>query len=343
MKIQLLFAGLAAMVSLRPCLAQESLTVAWYGGNWGDSFNACVAMPFTQATGIQVKPEIGTSNVTLAKLQQQKAAPTIDAAWMDGGVSELAEAAGVLDDLNPADIPNMINLRDKAIYARGEYRFAVSTGYYALGLAYNAEKIKTPPSSWTDLWKPEYADAVAMPSPANSSGVPFLIFLNQILGGSSNDTKLVFDKMKQLKAGLYFDSSGVASTAFQTGEVIVGAHFSAAAWDLAAKGLPIRLAFPKEGVWATDARLHLVKGAKNKKAAEQFISTALSESAARCLAEKLFLAPAVKNVELKPEVSEKLPWGKGGSVNDLKLSDWEKVNAMRAAIVEQWNREIARK
>jgi putative spermidine/putrescine transport system substrate-binding protein len=343
MKIQLIFAGLAAIVSLRPCLAQEAVTVAWYGGNWGDSFTACVAKPFTQATGIQVKPEIGTSNVTLAKLQQQKAAPTIDAAWMDGGVSELAQAAGVLDDLNPANIPNISNVREGAIYTQGEHKFAVSTGYYALGLAYNAEKVKTPPASWTDLWKPEYADAVAVPSPANSSGVPFLIFLNQVLGGSSNDTALVFDKMKQLKAGLYFDSSGVASTAFQTGEVIVGAHFSAAAWDLAAKGLPIRLAIPKEGIWATDARLHLVKGAKNKKAAEKFIDVALSKEAARCLAEKLFLAPAVKNVELSPEVAEKLPWGKSGSAKDLKFSDWEKVNAMRPAIVDRWNREIARK
>jgi putative spermidine/putrescine transport system substrate-binding protein len=343
MKIQLIFAGFAAILSLRPCVAQESLTVAWYGGNWGDSFNACVAKPFTQATGIQVKPEIGTSNVTLAKLQQQKAAPTIDAAWLDGGVSELAQAAGVLDDLDPASIPNMSNLREEAVYAQGGHKFAVSTGYYALGLTYNVEKVKTPPASWTDLWKPEYADAVAMPSPANSSGVPFLIFLNQILGGTPGSTALAFDKMKQLKAGLYFDSSGAASTAFQTGEVTVGAHFSAAAWDLAAKGLPIRLVVPKEGVWATDARLHLVKGAKNKKAAEQFISVALSEGAARCLAEKLFLAPAIKNVELSPEVSEKLPWGKGGSAKDLKLSDWEKVNAMRPAIVEQWNREIARK
>src|SRR6516164_3138855 len=129
MKIQLIFAGLAAMLSLRPCLAAESLTVAWYGGNWGDSFNACVAKPFTQATGIQVKPEIGTSIVTLTKLQQQKAAPTIDAAWMDGGVSELAQAAGVLDDLDPANIPNMSNVREGAIYTQGEHKFAVSTGY----------------------------------------------------------------------------------------------------------------------------------------------------------------------------------------------------------------------
>ena len=60
--------------------AQQKITVAWYGGNWGDAFRACVAEPYTQATGVQVSPEVGTSTTTLAKLQQQKAAPTIDVA-----------------------------------------------------------------------------------------------------------------------------------------------------------------------------------------------------------------------------------------------------------------------
>src|SRR5262245_31550210 len=65
-----------------PALAQQpsSITVAWYGANWGDAFRACVAEPFTKATGIAVNAEIGTSSVTLAKLQQQKGAPTIDVA-----------------------------------------------------------------------------------------------------------------------------------------------------------------------------------------------------------------------------------------------------------------------
>jgi putative spermidine/putrescine transport system substrate-binding protein len=343
MKIRLFIAGLAAIALARPVNAAETLTVAWYGGNWGDSFNACVAKPFTAATGITVKPEIGTSTVTLAKLQQQKASPTIDAAWMDGGVSELAAAAGILDNLSPSNIPNMKQLQPQAVYKQGGQTFAVSTGYYAMILTYNSDKVKTPPSSWSDLWKPEFAEAVALPSPSNSGGVPLLIFLNQALGGKPASVDLVFERLKQLKAGVYFDSSGAASTAFQTGEVIIGAHYSAAAEDLTAKGLPIRVAVPKEGIWATDARLHLVKGAKNKKAAEKFIDVALSKEAAKCLAANLFLAPAVKDVDLGPEVLAKLPGGRTGSAKDLKTSDWGQVNAMRAAIVERWNREIARK
>ena len=80
--IRLATAMLATTLLTAPALAQQpsSITVAWYGGNWGDAFRACVAEPFTKATGIAVNAEIGTSTVTLAKLQQQKTAPTIDAA-----------------------------------------------------------------------------------------------------------------------------------------------------------------------------------------------------------------------------------------------------------------------
>lgn len=320
----------------------QSLTVAWYGGNWGEAFQACVATPFTEATGIQVTVDIGTSTTTLAKLQQQAAAPTIDVAYMDGGISELAEDAGVLAAIDLAGMPNAANLNESAAYRNGDKVYAVSSGYYALGITYNTDEVEQAPTSWEALWDDDYAGAVALPSPSNSAGIPFIFFLNRITGGSPDDMSATFDKLANLDAALFWDSSGAGSNAFQSGEVIIGAHFNVAAWDLADKGLPISYAVPEEGVWATDARLHIVKDAPNPEAAAQFIDTALSAQSAACLAEKLYLGPAVANVELTPEVGRKLPWGEGGSVDDLLLFDWRDVNARRAELTEAWNREVVR-
>jgi putative spermidine/putrescine transport system substrate-binding protein len=61
------------------------------------------------------------------------------------------------------------------------------------------------------------------------------------------------------------------------------------------------------------------------------------------LAEKLYLGPSVKDVTVKPDTARKLPWGEKGSVKDLQLFDWTEINALRAKIVDTWNREIARK
>ena len=57
--------ALALAAASAPAWAQDALRVAWYGGNWGDAFKACVADPFTKATGIAVVPEVGTSTVTM--------------------------------------------------------------------------------------------------------------------------------------------------------------------------------------------------------------------------------------------------------------------------------------
>lgn len=321
----------------------DKITVAWYGGNWGEAFNACVAQPFTKATGIAVVPDIGTSTTTLAKLQQQKASPTLDVAWLDGGISELAEQAGVLETLDPARLKNLGNLIDRAVYRKDGQAYAVGSGFYSLGLTYNTKEVPAAPASWQDLWKPEYAGAVTVPSPANSSGVPFIFFLSQMLLAGPNDFSPVYKKLSALDAALFFDSSGAASNAFQSGEAIIGAHFNVGAWDLIDKGMPIGFTVPKEGVWATDARLHLVKNGPNREAAERFIDTAMTPQAAECLATRLYLGPAVQGVSLPPEVSKKLPWGEKGSVASLRFFDWNVINARRAEVTEAWNREVAHK
>ncbi|MHA7061581.1 ABC transporter substrate-binding protein [Azospirillum argentinense] len=343
-RLAALTAVLAAGVSLYalPAAAQGEIRVAWYGGNWGEAFRTCVAEPFTKATGVRVVPEIGTSTVTFAKLQQQKDAPTLDVAYMDGGISEMAQAAGVLEAIDPTGVPNLAKALPEAIYKADGSIFAAGSGYYSLGLTYNTKEIKTPPTSWNDLWKPEFADTVTIPSPANSSGVPFVMFLNRMWGNPPGDLSKTFEKLKTLKTALYFDSSGAASNAYQSGEAIIGAHFNVGAWDLADKGLPIGFVVPKEGVWATDARLHLVKNAPHKADAQRFIDTALTPEASACLAEKLYLGPAVQNVSVSPDVERKLPWGVGGSVKNLKLFNWADINRDRAAITDAWNRELAR-
>ncbi|WP_153100053.1 ABC transporter substrate-binding protein [Paraburkholderia hayleyella] len=319
------------------------LTVAMYGGNWGDAFRSCVAEPFTRATGIAVTPELGTSTTTLAKLQQQKAAPSVDVAWMDGGISELAFQAGVLDHLDATAIPNLKNLIPKALYRSGTTTYAAGSGYYSLGLTYSTRSVKPAPTSWKDLWNPAYAGAVTLPSPANSAGVPFVVFLAQVWGVNPASLEPVYAKLAALDTALFFDSSGAASNAFQSGEAVIGAHFNVGAWDLIDKGVPLGFVVPKEGAWATDARLHLVKGSRNKAAAEKFINSALTPAAATCLAAKLYLGPAVAGVSVPADVARKLPWGANGSVDSLKLFDWSAINARRAEITSAWNRQVANK
>lgn len=325
-------------------LAQQTLTVAVYGGEWGEAIAKAILKPFEQKTGIRIVVDPGVSTVTLSKLKQQKGNPVIDVAWIDGGISELALQDDLVERLDPKRMPNIANMVAEAVYKSktGEI-YSLSTGYYALGLVYNSEKVKQAPTSYMDLWKPEFAGKWTMPSPANAMGVPLFIALAEIHGGSINNMKPAADVLKKAKPAVFFDTSGIATNLFQTGEVMVGAHYASAAWFMADKGLPIGYTVPKEGALAGDIRVHVVKGTKNREAAEKLADFAVSAEAQKALAEILYVAPTAKGVNLSGKARERMPYGPKGSMKDLRISDWQTVNAKRPELTELWNREIGKR
>jgi putative spermidine/putrescine transport system substrate-binding protein len=325
-------------------VAQQSLTAAFYGGEWGDAIQSCIVDPFIKATGVKVTPDPGVSTVTLGKLRQQKDNPVIDIAWIDGGVSELAAADGLTATLTPASVPNIANMIPEGVYKTSAGSiYALSTGFYSMGLVYNTKEVKTPPASFWDLWKPEFAGVATMPSPTNAMGVPLFIHLNKAAGGSSANYGPAVKRYKDLKVSSFFDASGAATNSFQSGEVIAGAHYASAAWSLADKGLPITYVAPKEGAPTGDIRVHIVAGTKNRAAADRFIDFAVAKEQASCMSEKLYVGPATKGVSLSEKARGRLPWGKDGSIANLALIDWSVLNAQRQAVTDVWNKEVARK
>ena len=120
----LLGAG-ACLALASPVFAQQRLTVATYGGNWGEAQKACILDPFAKASGVQVVQETSVSTITYNKLKQQKGNPSIDIAWIDGGISELAGVDGVdgvVSAIDPAKVPNISGLINEAVYKNRDAR-----------------------------------------------------------------------------------------------------------------------------------------------------------------------------------------------------------------------------
>ena len=230
MTMRILPAVLAAgayLVLTSPLWAQQRLTVATYGGNWGEAQKACILDPFAKLSGVQVVQETSVSTVTYNKLKQQKGNPSIDIAWIDGGISELAAADGVVATIDPAKVANVSGLIDEAVYKNKDGKiYALSTGFYALGIAYNTAELKTPPQSWWDIWKPEYAGKITLPSPVNAAGIPFFAHVIGLTGGTLDNPAAAVDKLKAIKVSSYYDASGVAQAALQSGEAIAAAYYN---------------------------------------------------------------------------------------------------------------------
>lgn len=333
--------GVAALAAGVSPAAAKGLTVAFYGGSWGDTIQKCIVTPFVKKTGIAVTPEPGVSSVTIAKLRQQKGNPVIDVAWMDGGISELASAEDLVAAIDPKAVPNVTKMIPEGIYRKADGSiYALSTGFYALGIVYSKKDIKEPPTSWWDLWKSTYAGAVTVPSPSNAMGVPFIAEIAKLSGGGIDNPKPAMKRLKALRVSSFFDTSGAADNSFQSGDAIIGAHYAQAGWALADKGLQIGYAVPKEGALGGDIRVHIVKGTRKLADAEKFVNYAVSKKAAICMTDSLYVGPATKGVTLTEKARQRLPWGPTGSVKNLALPNWSKINAARSRITEMFNRDV---
>jgi putative spermidine/putrescine transport system substrate-binding protein len=324
--------------------AEERIVVTVYSGIWGAAQGACILEPFAKATGITAVPEPAISSVAITKLIQQRANPEIDVTWLDGGPSELAWGEGVTDAIDPGAVPNMSGLSDKGIYKTKDGKiYALGTGYYATGIFYNSKEVKEKPTSWFDIWKPEYANRVIFMSPGLANFVPTFMHINKLLGGSSTNFEPAIEKFKTLKVSSYYESTGTVQASIQSGEAIVGAHYINAIWSVNDQNVPVIPISPKEGVPAGDIRVNLVKGTKHKAAAEKFINFAVSTEALTCLAERLYIGPPLKSVKLSDKAKERMPWGASGSIDNLVVPDWNEVNAKRPEIIEMWNRRVVGK
>jgi putative spermidine/putrescine transport system substrate-binding protein len=332
-------------LSPTPAKAAERIVVNIYSGVWSTVQRACIIDPFNKLNnGIEVVSEPGVSSVTLTKLRQQKDKPEIDVAWLDGNFSEDAFKDGLVEGVDASAVPNVANYVPEGLFKdkTGKY-YAFGTGFYSTGIMYRTKDFKEAPTSWWDLWKPEYSGRVIVPSPAQAIFIPLFLHINKLLGGNNSNFEPGLNKFHDLKVAAYFDSTGVVQSSMESGEALLGANYINSTWSMADQGMAVAAIVPKEGVPAGDTRIHLVKNAPHRDAALKFINFAISPESLNCLGEKLYLGPPLKTPQLSDNAKKKMPWGENGSVANLILPDWNEIIAKRGDIVEQWNRRVVNK
>jgi putative spermidine/putrescine transport system substrate-binding protein len=252
----------------------------------------------------------------------------------------MAQAEGLVDAIDLSALSHAKELFPEAIHKdKNGNVFALTGGFYSIGLSYNKDKIKTPPVSWKDLWRPEYAGRVTTASPINATWPNWFAHMAKVFGGSLDNVDAFINAMKQLKVAAYWDAAGQSDNFFQSGEAHVGVQTHGNAWGLHDRGLPIVFVVPTEGAVAGDIRVHLVKGTKNRELALRYIDTVLSPAGQKGLIEYISGAPANQKVEIPAKVKERMPYG-GGTMKNLVIPDWAAINERKPKWIERWNKEV---
>jgi spermidine/putrescine-binding protein len=322
-----------------PALSAQELVVAIFGGSFADNTKACAVAPFEKASGAKVTFVLGSSVQNAAKLRATKGKPDFDIAYMDLQIVKQAKAEGLLDTLDKSKLANLPDIYASAVDP--DLRF-VGFMYSGTAIAYNPKAVKTPPTSWGDLWDPVYRGKIAPADISGTSGIHFLIATARFKGGSIENLDPGFAAIKELKphsVTLYTQADQIVSL-IERGDIVIAPWYIDRVGAAALKGVPVALAFPKEGAVGILPTVSIPQGAKSKALAERYVDTLLSPDSQKCFAEKQYAGPTNRKVELAPDLAKLVPYK--DAVEKMYFPDTDYISKNLPSWNERWGREIAR-
>ena len=283
---------------------------------------------------IDIKWVRDSTGVITAKLLAEKANPQADAVMGVAATSlALMDKQGMLEPFAPLNLDAiMSSYRDKknppAWWGMDVWGATVCFN------TVEAEKRNIPkPETWQDLTRPVYKGQIVMPNPASSGTGYFDVVAWLSLFGDKNGTGGGWKYMDALheNIGQYTHSGSKPCVLAGNGEYVVGIAFEYRANTVKAKGAPIDLVFPKEGLgWDLEA-FAIHKGTKNLDAAKKLANWASSKDAMK-LYGKNFAITA------QPGVASPLPNVPKDYESRLVKLDFEYAANERERILNEWTK-----
>ncbi len=317
----------------------KRLVFATFTGSWEEAHRAVLVPAFKKSTNnadIILDPMLSVDQI--AKVNAAKNNPPIDVMLHDPGPALTAIGQGLVDNYPVAESKNY---KDLIVEAQEETGPAIF--FQVVGLTYNPEKIKTPPTSWKDLWSPEYKGRAGITNLNSTLGTGFLVEIAKMFGGSESNIEPGFKALNDLKPNLAAVAAnpGALATLFQQGQVDISPGNFNAIQILKARGVPVEFVVPKEGAIAFKTTIHIVKNTKNKDLAVALIEAAMSPDVQTRLMQSPYLVvPTNSKVKMQGEISKVLVKDQAELKQKFVFQDWKKINEQRAQWIERFNREI---
>jgi iron(III) transport system substrate-binding protein len=327
--IRLFCAAAALALAAFPALAQKTQLLV-YTALETDQLKAYEQGFYREVNDVEIRWVRDSTGVITAKLLAEKANPQADAI-MGVAASSLAllDSQGMLHPYAPLNLDAiMMKYRDPK---NPPAWFGMDV--WGATVCFNtveAKKRNIPkPETWKDLLKPAFKGQIVMPNPA-SSGTGFfdvVAWLN--LWGEKGGWEYM-DKLHE-NIAMYTHSGSRPCNMAASGEFVAGISFEYRANTNKAKGAPIDLVFPKEGLgWDLEA-FAIHKGTKKLDAAKKLADWASSKNA-MILYGKNFAITA------QPGVAEPLPNVPKDYEDRLVKMDFKKTAENRERILAEWTK-----
>jgi putative spermidine/putrescine transport system substrate-binding protein len=306
-----------------------------------------IAPKLKEKWGIDLAVEPMGSTQIIEKIVVMKDNPRVTIAGWDVPIGLAAADMGLCETIDPEKLPNMKILYDWAISRQNNEVKVLAANLTGIGLIYNEEEFKAnklqPPTSWYDLWKPEYKGRLSITAPESTWGLAMLATFARLEGGSEKNVEPGFAKIKTLVPNVHtiHTWSSELVKLMQLGEVWVASTGSNMGPSMRQQGFPATWVFPKEGAPMANGGNSIVKGSPYQDVAYDFLDLYYSTP---------FQVIRAKNSGITSPNSE--VWGKldeqdkksqpiaPESFSKLIDLDWATIAKQKEAWIERWHKEI---
>jgi len=272
MNLKPLVAGCAAFIALAS-LAQTQITVVNFGGANGNAQKKAYFAPYEKATGNKI---IGVAyNGEQAKIKAMVEARNVTWDVVEVESPDLSRGCdeGLFEKLDYSKIGNKADFTTAAIHECG-----IGTFVWSTVMAYNADKLKTAPTTWADFWDvKKFPGKRAMRKGARynvefalmADGVPVQDVYKTLLTKAGADR--AFKKLTELKPNIQWWEAGAQPPQFLVaGDVVMTTAYNGRIDAAQREGKNLQITWTG-GIYDLDYWV-MPKGTPNKDAALKFIA-----------------------------------------------------------------------
>jgi putative spermidine/putrescine transport system substrate-binding protein len=345
-KAGLALAGGTALVGLgaRDAKAASDLRIMMAGGSWKEWVEKVFAAPFAKANNVELVWKLGLTQEPIVMAQQRR--PQWDLIHSSQTRAGQLGAMGLYLPWTEKTIPNL----DK-IHPSFRYEYLAGKCHTPYGLCVNTAKIKTPVTSWTDLWNPEYKGRIAFPA-WGWVGDEVFHAINISLGGSSENIEPGIAKFRELftkNECRIINNVEHTRQLVDSQEIWLCPFFGARTEQAAAAGAPVEFRIPKEGglSWIWNTALIANRPKDSIELSQKYLGTCLEAERQIEFARLTGYPPtnieAMKN--LPPDLKKlELSDADVDLLGKLqRQSDYMTQFAYRDQYSERWNKEVVAK
>jgi putative spermidine/putrescine transport system substrate-binding protein len=312
--------------------------VDWgFTGDTQKVFRDNLATPFEKAhPGVTIKLLGGVTNDAIAQIKAAQGAAPYDTILLGEPRYIQATDEGWIQPLSASDTPGVAdvypNLQKKC--SPNGVAWTVET----IGVIYNPDSVPAP-SSWADLWKPEYKGKIGMAAPTANSTFLFLILLNKLFGKSESDWDTAFKRLDDLKPFKVAANPEALGQLLERGEIGLAINWSTDSAVTISKGFNAKFTYPAPGPAAQVSCYAVLKNSAHADLAKQYVNQALGEEFQSAISKApYFFAPVNKNVKPPADAAAFIP-APADYDKLMTVDDWSAVLKDRETVSDRFTKQ----